>query len=262
MKRLLYVVLLIAGATLVPIAPANAAACSGTSGVTVVVQFPDHIEVGCALTDQPISGRQALQGAGFHVTVVSKFPGAVCQIEYFPDTSCANMPPASAYWEYFHANPGGSWDPSDYGYENTKPKPGSFEGWRFGDGNSDPDYAIPPAPTPTAKPTSHPTTQHPSAPGSTTPTASSHVAGPGSTPTAPAAGSTAHASASTPTASAAATPTGTDATEAQPTEDVGRAAAAYKKESSGSNQSWIWGVVLVAVLGTAGAATAARRRRS
>ncbi len=82
-------------------------ACPGSSGVTVVVDFGSRTEVGCAPGD-PASGFAALTGAGFSWQPVQGHP-FVCQIDAFPDTSCNQYPPADAYWGYWYAERGGSW---------------------------------------------------------------------------------------------------------------------------------------------------------
>lgn len=270
MKRLLFVVLLLAGALAAPSGPAGAAAgvCSGASGVTVVVQFPDRVDVRCASGD-PADGFAALIDAGFQPTRVMPFPGALCQIDSYPDTSCDHMPPTSAYWRYFRASAGGAWSPSNYGASSTNPKPGSFEGWRFGDNAPAPDYAIPAPPKPTSKPTLQPTPAHPTG-------GTSHpVVGPAGRPSiAPTARSTSGATAAatgTPTApgTVTRTPTATpgETSTSDPTvTDANSAVEAPTRQASAthasSNHSWIWGVVLVGVLGAAAGVTAVRRRRS
>lgn len=119
---------------------AQAAACADSSGVTVIVQFPDHTETGCA-TGDPTSGVQALESAGFSVTPVTGQP-FVCRIDELPKTGCGRVPPSSAYWAYFHASRGGSWAYASQGAWSTDPAPGSIEGWRFG-GGTRPDKTPP-----------------------------------------------------------------------------------------------------------------------
>ncbi|HSF97269.1 MAG TPA: hypothetical protein VLA55_01150 [Ornithinibacter sp.] len=139
-------------------APASAAACSGTSGVTVVVDTGGSISTRCASGD-PSSAWGALTAAGFGTTPVQTFPGALCQINGYPDTSCVRMPPASAYWAFFHARAGGSWTYSSSGVASYDPAPGSVVGFAFGSGGQ-PGIA-PPSPPATSKPA--PTTTRPKA---------------------------------------------------------------------------------------------------
>lgn len=271
MKRTLLAALLLGGsavpAALALAGPAEAAACSGTSGVTVVVQFPDgHTETGCAPGD-PSSGSQALQSAGFSVAYVSG-SGFVCRIDGAPASDpCDRTPPKSAYWAYFHAQPGGSWSYSSSGAGGYNPKPGSVEGWRFGDGDAPstapPGGAAPPTPKPstTPKPTPRPT-----------PRPSSTVAAPDSTGTPGAAAPSGSATASgtatdTPTSSATGTPT-PGAPETAPTADATDLTSSSgpvstddaPAASSSSGVSWVWGVGLLAVLAAVGGAVAIRRR--
>lgn len=273
MKRTLLAALVVTASLVVPAGylagPAAAAACSGTSGVTVVVQFPDRTEVACAPGD-PASGFAALTGAGFDPTRVAKFPGAVCRIDGYPDAEadpCVTMPPANAYWTYFHAQPGGEWVPSNVGADSYNPKPGSVEGWRFGDG-AKPSTAPPGTPpTPkssaTPKPSASAGQSTTSKPGSTS-TAGSSVAAPGST-----SGST---PGSTPTGTATAapsasgSPTGTTTAGVPSTATTGSAAAAGQEPqavtepASSGGASWIWGIALLAVVAAIGGTVAYRRR--
>lgn len=122
--------------------PAHAAACSGTSGVTVVVDFTAFgggVTVACA-TGNPATGIAALQGAGFTVTGTQRWGLAfVCRIDGLPTPAaepCFNTPPATAYWSYWHAPAGGSWSYSTVGAASYDPAPGTVEGWAFGAGGA------------------------------------------------------------------------------------------------------------------------------
>jgi hypothetical protein len=119
---------------------AQAAACPGTSGVTVVVDFTAFgggVEVRCASGD-PASGIAALQGAGFSVTGTARWGLAfVCRIDNLPSPAveaCVNTPMPDAYWSYWHASPGGTWSYSPSGALSYDPAPGTVEGWAFGAG--------------------------------------------------------------------------------------------------------------------------------
>ncbi|MEV0392077.1 hypothetical protein [Polymorphospora rubra] len=133
---------LTAGLTIAEPAPraAYAAACTGTTGVTVVVDFTalgGSIEVRCAPGD-PATGLAALQGAGFAVTGTARWGLAfICRLDGLPTAAtepCVNTPPASAYWSYWHAPAGGSWSYSTLGATSYNPAPGTVEGWSFGSG--------------------------------------------------------------------------------------------------------------------------------
>ncbi len=65
-------------------APASAAACSGTSGVTVVVDTGSSISTRCASGD-PSSAIKALTAVGFDVDYPQQYPGSViCRINGYP----------------------------------------------------------------------------------------------------------------------------------------------------------------------------------
>lgn len=126
------IVLLLAVPLVVTGGAASAAPCSATRGVTVVVEYRDHIQTGCAQGD-PTSGAAALVRAGFAVTPVTGQP-FVCRIAQQPNVPCNDIPPADAYWAYFSAQPGGHWSYESQGPFTSDPAPGSVEGWRFGTG--------------------------------------------------------------------------------------------------------------------------------
>ena len=176
-------------------APAQAAACASTSsGVTVVVTNPSGgTSVRCSHGD-PGSGAAALAGAGFAVTQVQTQPGFVCRIDGAPASDpCVRVPPTSAYWSYWYAQPGGSWTYSSAGAYGRDPAPGSVEGWAYGAGS--PPSLAPPvvaAPAPAPKPSTSapqpapkppPSTSAAPRPSSSSSGTGSSAAGPGSTGT-------------------------------------------------------------------------------
>ncbi|CAN7387354.1 hypothetical protein [Knoellia sp. LjRoot47] len=276
-------------------APSQAAACSSTNGVTVVVQGPNGTQVRCASGD-PSSAWGALQAAGFSLKAVQRFPDALCRIDGAPASDpCINMPPASAYWSFWHAPNGGSWTYSQVGIKGWNPKPGSSVGFRFGSGTAPstapatvsapkPTTAAPKPTTATPKPTSTPrrTTSAPRpttgtttkrgtssaapaparSPGAAGPTAST-PAGPGATPSPSAsrpAGPSPSASApsaSTPSPSASILASETPSPEAA--QDDVRAAPEQDTGSSGAGRL-IGGGALLAGVAAAVAAVAVRRR--
>ncbi|MEO5981623.1 MAG: hypothetical protein ABIQ13_04835 [Pedococcus sp.] len=158
------------GGLTLPGGAAQAAACSGTTGVTVVVDYGATTTTSCAPGD-PASAMSALKAVA---TVVSpqRYPGTVvCRIRGVPASDpCIQMPPASAYWAFFHASRGGSWSYSQSGVASYNPAPGTVIGFAFGSGGA-PDTA-PPAAASTPKPSSssspRPSTK-PSAPSSPKP---------------------------------------------------------------------------------------------
>ncbi|MGL5930730.1 MAG: hypothetical protein ACRCY8_17510 [Dermatophilaceae bacterium] len=168
---------LLAGVSALAGAPsATAAACSGSSGVTVVVDTGSGVVTRCA-TGDPSSGLAALTAAGFSVSQVRGQPGFVCTIDGFPSSqTCARTPPATAYWSYWHAPRGGSWSYSQLGAGTYDPKPGTVEGWRFGSGQQ--PRTAPPAATTISTP--KPATPTPPAATSRPPTTAPSTSGPNS----------------------------------------------------------------------------------
>ena len=262
-------------------APASAAACSGTSGVTVVVDTGGSISTRCASGD-PSTAWKALTAAGFGTTPVQTFPGALCQINGYPETSCVRMPPASAYWAFFHAKAGGSWTYSSSGVASYNPSPGTVVGFKFGSGGQ-PGIAPPsapatskPAPT-TAKP--KPTTAAPKAtskPAATTSGTSTSGAGKtaGSTQKSGSGATTAPAkptATTRATASATASPTASVSSSASPSEpgtpsaessatSLAVAPTSGTDDGSSGAGTLLVGGALVALV-AAGAGWAAWRRR-
>ncbi len=267
---------------LVLAAPAEAAACSDSSGVTVVVQFPDRTEIGCAPGD-PSTGYAALKAAGFTITYAQgNGAGALCKINGAPsDAVCGSMPPANAYWAYFHAQRGGAWSYSSTGGGSYNPKPGTVEGWRFGSGAAPstppPGAVTSPTPPPSSTPKPAPSATRPPSSGTTGGSvpgtaATSGASIPGGTTTSrPAAGATAGPTAGptggptdgpTPNSTAAGQAPGETPDLGEPTTVTGLPATdtTALEATSSAGISWVWGVGLLAVLGTIGGVVAIRRR--
>lgn len=201
------IALLAAALALTGAAPAQAsrpdaagAACSDPTGITVVVDFRElggGVHVGCA--SQPVaSGFEALAKAGFQVTNVTRFPGALCRIDGKPaDDPCQDMPPADAYWAYWISARGGSWCYSSQG-PSRKPPAGTVEGWAFAkdratQGIAQPGVA-PPAPIPGTTPSTVGHSSCPSEPTTTTtkaPTSTAATTAPTAPSTAPPTGGSA-----------------------------------------------------------------------
>ncbi len=77
-------------------------------------------------------GLEAMRVAGIAYQTAQRFPGFVCRIAGQPaNDPCVNTSPASAYWAYWIAAPGGSWCYSTFGAGSRRPPPGTFEGWSF-----------------------------------------------------------------------------------------------------------------------------------
>jgi len=122
--------------------PANAAVCTSTAGVTVVVDYGalgGGVVVACDPTD-PATGIAALQGAGFTVTGTKRYGLAfVCRINGKPNATqdpCVVTPPATKYWSYWHAARHGTWSFSTVGATSYNPAPNTVEGWAYGAGTA------------------------------------------------------------------------------------------------------------------------------
>ncbi|GEM_PF-867109 len=130
--------------------PAVADTCEGVWVVVDARAAGGSLSTRCA-TESPATGLAALEQAGHTYAFVPRIPGMVCTIDARPDP--CNGAPASAYWSYWYAEPGGSWTYATVGAGNRTPPQGSVEGWRFGDGSAPPGTAPPKhQPPPPAEP--------------------------------------------------------------------------------------------------------------
>ncbi|MFJ9683077.1 hypothetical protein ACIRP2_34300 [Streptomyces sp. NPDC101194] len=135
-------------------APAGAAPqpmgqCTTSSGVVLAVDFSHWggpVYRSCGTT--PTTGYELLNQGGWATTGTGHDgPAFICRIGYsghqggkqFPtpqQDDCVLTPPASAYWSYWHADPGqNTWQYSQLGAMLYKPKPGSVDLWIFGGTN-------------------------------------------------------------------------------------------------------------------------------
>ncbi len=133
-SALVLVLALLSPASLAATPRQAAGPCTGTSGVTVVVDFQElggGVNVVCA--SGPVSsGLDALTRAGISYRTAQRFPGFVCRIADKPASDpCVNPSPPSAYWAYWIAAPGGTWCYATLGAGSRQPPPGTFEGWSF-----------------------------------------------------------------------------------------------------------------------------------
>ncbi|MGW4444718.1 hypothetical protein [Streptomyces sp. NPDC004682] len=123
--------------------------CTTTSGVVLAVDFSHWggpILRSCGTT--PTTGYALLNQGGWRTTGTGHDgPAFICRIGYsgyqggrqYPtpaDDDCVLTPPASAYWSYWHADPGAKdWTYSQLGAMLYRPKPGSVDLWVFGGTN-------------------------------------------------------------------------------------------------------------------------------
>ncbi|WP_130401624.1 LPXTG cell wall anchor domain-containing protein [Micromonospora violae] len=120
--------------------------CTTSSGVILAVDFSKWggpLLRSCGTT--PTTGYQLLNQGGWRTTGTQHDgPAFICRIGYaghqggtqYPTPAterCGLTPPASAYWSYWHADPGqNTWVYSQLGAMSYKPKPGSVDLWIFG----------------------------------------------------------------------------------------------------------------------------------
>jgi len=280
--------------------------CPDATGVTVVVDFQGlggGVVVRCAPAPLPGSGTglDALVAAGIPLEGTRRWGDSfVCRLVGKPAVTtslavtgqpayheqCLDTPPSAAFWGYWHASNGGSWQYSQQGVKSHQALPGGFEGWSFslnasGSGNPVPRLTparpdAPVSPSPATRPGtgsgagsssvaggSGPAGASPSATtGDTARPGSTGSAPPGSAPTA-----TTSAPGGPPTSGAArATTTAPGATPSptvpptQPPVVSGQLASA-PVASSGPSTGTVVGIGMLAFLVVAGAGTAWRRRR-
>lgn len=118
-------------------------ACPTSAGVTVVVDFQslnDSAPIVRCTGRAVSSGIDALTAAGFTLDFVPGAGGFICRIDSLPtqlQQDCAHIPPRTAYWVYWYANPrGAGWTYSNLGAGSRVPPEGSVEGWSFSTGNN------------------------------------------------------------------------------------------------------------------------------
>ena len=211
----------VAGAPAAAVAdPLPTGQCTTSSGVILAVDFSrwgGPLLRACGTT--PTTGYQLLNQGGWKTTGTQHDgPAFICRIGYsghnggtqYPtaaDEKCILTPPASAYWSYWHADPGqNSWVYSQLGAMSYKPKPGSVDLWIVGATNIEGTQG-----RPTISPDS--VRARNTTPATTAPPPAATGPAPGGAP--PAAGTSAAPQASTASASAApassAVASGTDA---------------------------------------------------
>lgn len=127
-------------------APQPMGRCTTTSGAVLAVDFSHWggpVYRSCGTT--PTTGYELLNQGGWRTTGTGHDgPAFICRIGYsgqqggkqYPtpqQDDCVLTPPASAYWSYWHADPGANtWEYSQLGAMLYKPKPGSVDLWIFG----------------------------------------------------------------------------------------------------------------------------------
>ncbi|MFJ1788011.1 hypothetical protein ACIOML_27360 [Streptomyces anulatus] len=137
---------LLAPAGQVSAAPQPIGRCTTSSGVVLAVDFSHWggpVYRSCGTT--PTTGYELLNQGGWRTTGTGHDgPAFICRIGYsghqggrqYPTSQqedCVLTPPASAYWSYWHADPGeNTWEYSQLGAMNYRPRPGGVDLWIFG----------------------------------------------------------------------------------------------------------------------------------
>ncbi|MDT0488960.1 hypothetical protein RM717_00390 [Streptomyces griseus] len=297
----------LAGAAVVaPAAPAGAAPqpigkCTTSSGVVLAVDFSHWggpVYRSCGTT--PTTGYELLNQGGWRTTGTGHDgPAFICRIGYsghqggkqYPtpqQESCVLTPPASAYWSYWHADPGeNTWEYSQLGAMSYKPRPGSVDLWIFGGTNIEGTKGRPtvtpdqlrahntrpvggdPAPAPKPKPQPDPVrTAQPPGGGEQAPPpppaapVKTVTASPSASPSPSPSPSPSASPSPSPSASASETPGGAVAAPEAPAKVVDAAPAADAEHDSGSLLPVAATAGLVAVIGGAAVVAAKRRRRA
>ena len=145
MRLLAALALVASGLVLQSQVPAVAAGCTGSTGVTVVV---DHHQLGGGVQqacDADGGGKAAstvFPDSGFPLTYVQRQPGFVCRVAGAPASDpCVNTPPASAYWSLWWSDgKSGTWTYSSTGVGSLKVPDGGYVAfsWQGQDGKAAP----------------------------------------------------------------------------------------------------------------------------
>ncbi|MFS3127947.1 hypothetical protein ACLM5J_06045 [Nocardioides sp. Bht2] len=269
--------------------PAEAAVCSGSTGVTVVVDYNGlggGTSTGCAADGGDQRASAIFPGAGFPLQYASRSQGFVCRVTGVPsDDPCTEAAPATKYWSLWWSDGrSGTWNYASQGAGSLRIPEGGYVAfsWHEGTGRAaapgvsptprtaskpqpnKPKPSKPSKPNPSAKPTKQATPS--SAPTST------GAASPSATPTdvpaeAPSATPTGVPSPGASAGEPGADPTATVAPDAVPAEEItqgpptdGKADGAADSDDGGL-PIWvpIGAVVVVAAIG---GAVAWRRRHA
>ena len=126
-------------------APTSSAPAAECAGVTVIVDTgdleldDDPSDSACVETDGTILGADAVAEAGFTTEGTVTYPDdVICRVEGVPaeetelpgadgspyHETCADMPPATAYWGLWVKPAGGTWDYAQTGLSALELEPG------------------------------------------------------------------------------------------------------------------------------------------
>lgn len=144
---------------------ATAATCSGSGGVSVVVDYRElggGIVTGCAPGGGGRSAASIFESAGVALSYATRQPGFVCRVNGAPTSDpCVNTSPADAYWGlWWSEGSSASWTYSSQSVGGLTVPDGGSVAWSWQQGRT--DGAVPPGvgapvtekstPSPTASP--------------------------------------------------------------------------------------------------------------
>ena len=263
-----------------PAAPASAASCPSTDGVTVVVDFHElggGVQTACVAGGGGQTASQLFPAAGFSLDYVQRQPGFVCKVSGKPaDSPCVNTPPADAYWGlYWSDGKSGRWTYATSGAGGQHVPDGGYVAFSW-QGSED---SAPPGASPTAHPSASATpasgsTQGPGHASSSTPTtAHATPSGPPGAVTSPTpTGSPAATSsepgrqkrkpAGSPTATADGSPTAAGAVTGSESPALTAASSDPADPGDDGLPAWVAPAVIVLLFGAAGGVALLRRRRA
>lgn len=147
--------------TPVPATPTSSGACSGSSGVAVIVNY-DLLAGGDVAACSPLaSGKEtvavALKTTGIATEGTVKYGDqVVCRVNGLPAAdkpftvpghaayteNCKDMAPEYAYWALWIKHPGGNWDYAAEGVGTQQVKPGDSVGLVFTTGGKTPTPVV------------------------------------------------------------------------------------------------------------------------
>ena len=102
--------------------------CTGAGQVWLVVSTDEGEVLANQCVGEPENGAAALEAAGL---AIARDSGSqfICQIDGYP-AECSIS--SDAYWNYYHAEPAGTWFYSQESADTYAPEGGWIEGWCYG----------------------------------------------------------------------------------------------------------------------------------
>lgn len=253
--------------------PAQAAACTTGTGVTVVVDY-HQLGGGTSTTCVPGGGgKYAASVFGSAGVGMQYAQGFVCRVNGKPDDDpCTDAPPVNAYWSLWRSSGNGSWAYAQRGVGSLKLAAGDWVAWSWNGSNGQVQPGVNPvgakaaAPEPTVRPTTRPT----SGPGSTGGSKGSGKASPSASASAsakasatPSPSTAAQKKAAKAKAQASASASASAPASANASGQVSEDAAKASSESDGGPGGLAWvAIVVLLALGISGGVVAWRRRAS